>query len=39
MRNVVESVHYDFGGTFEIFAFGGFMGLMMSFILRLREKD
>lgn len=39
MRNVVEYVHYDFGDTFLIFVYGGFMGLMMSTILRVKEKD
>ena len=32
-RNIVDLVHYDFGQTYEVFVFGGFMGLAMGFML------
>lgn len=32
-------LHYDFGDTFQVFVFGAFMGLAMSFFLKLREKN
>ena len=37
-RNVIEVLHYDLGDTYEIFVFGGFMGLAASLVLSIKEN-
>ena len=37
-RNIIEIFHYDLGDTYEIFIFGGFMGLFASLFLSFKEQ-
>lgn len=37
-RQIIQKLAPDSFGSFYIFTFGGFMGLAMGFLLRLREK-
>lgn len=37
-RQVISNLGTDSFGTFSIFTFGGFMGLALGFILRIREN-
>lgn len=37
-RNIVEYVYWDYGGTYEVFCYGGFMSLMIGILVRCKEK-
>jgi len=38
-RAIVNYVYFDYGGTYTIFVYGGFMSLIIGLLLRCREKD
>jgi hypothetical protein len=38
-RAIVDYVYFDYGGTYTIFVYGGFMSLVIGLLLRVKEKD
>ncbi len=32
-------MHWDYGGTYTVFTYGGFMCLVISLLLRFKERD
>ena len=38
-RNLVDLVHFDFGDCYEVFVYGGFMGLIVGALLSIKEKN
>lgn len=38
-RVVCENVYFDYGGTYTVFVYGGFMSLIIGLLLRAREND
>jgi len=37
-RNIIEGIGFDYGHTFKIFVYGGFFGLILGLLLRIKEN-